>query len=320
MCGIAGIFEIDRKANYDRTGLARQLLLAIEARGKHATGCAYVQGHATIIEKADVPARDFVAGADYFTATPPYVPRALLLHARYATQGSPTNNQNNHPIYSKRTGLTLIHNGWLTNEPELLRRFHLKKDADVDSETVLRLIEHFVLNKNKRILTAIKLAMHELKGVFACALISERYPDTLWLWRSGYPLAYCHLPESDTLVFASTQPLLQAALKASGLDADEVVEFPADHAGVVTVTKGKFNIESTRLRHHKPAQKRKKKQKPIVNKHPLIGMPVHRVVHNDQLCYDKCTAPIDCFCRCHDQAPSPQSLLKYADNVLRRTH
>jgi glucosamine 6-phosphate synthetase-like amidotransferase/phosphosugar isomerase protein len=177
MCGIAGIFDVNQSKELNRSAIAAKLLCAIEARGKHAAGYAYHDQDTTIVCKADLPASEFVEAAPMFTDPFDRRPRTILLHARYATQGLPTNNYNNHPIYSKVTGLTLIHNGWLTNERALIAKYGLRKDGEVDSETVLRLIEHFVLNDKKRITTAIRLAMAELEGKFACALISEKHPD-----------------------------------------------------------------------------------------------------------------------------------------------
>jgi predicted glutamine amidotransferase len=315
MCGIAGIFETDRAFDYNRVELARQLLLSIETRGKHATGYAYIQDHATVLEKADVKASDFVQAANYFTDQSPYVPRTLLLHARYATQGSPTINENNHPIYSKRSGLTMIHNGWLTNEAQLLKRFRLKKDAEVDSETVLRLIEHFMLNKKKRIITAIKLAMRQLKGVFACALISERHPNTLWLWRSGYPLVYTQAP-NGAFIFASTEALLEDALKKARIKVAKIVNFPSDQAGIISISKGEAYVELVRLNKHRAPKKKKEKA--------TVSMPASRTFNcNSSFCGKDCDGNITdkskCLCVCHGLTkpkPAPATPSPLRDQIV----
>ncbi len=209
-------------------------------------------------------------------------PRAIILHTRYATEGTPNNNENNHPIYSKQTGLTLIHNGWLTNEREVLAKFKLRKDGEVDSETVLRLIEHFLLNGSRTINRAIKLAMRELKGVFACALISERYPNTLWLWRDNNPLHVVRDPFSGAFIFASTEELLRGALDRAGVYGGKISEFPNAVVARLMVVKGEIKTSFEKLkirkRPERPAKEKSKakKQTPIKNEHPLIGMPAHR--------------------------------------------
>jgi asparagine synthetase B (glutamine-hydrolysing) len=283
MCGIAGIFDVARSAEFDRVTLARELLLQIQRRGRHATGYAYVAQNATVIEKADLPAEAFVQLAPMFLDGLGDDPRAIILHTRYATQGNPRVNLNNHPIHSKQTGLTLIHNGWLTNERQILAKYHLRKDGEVDSETVLRLIEHFLLKGRRSINRAIKLAMKELKGVFACALISERYPNTLWLWRDNNPL---HVyTDTGALIFASTEDLLSAALREAGIAGGKIMEFPNAMICRLMIVKGEVRAAFERLKIRKrPTQPGKekakktktKKSKPLKNQHPLIGMPARQ--------------------------------------------
>ncbi len=55
MCGIAGILNVT-ESDLDRVELARELLLQIEKRGRHATGYAYIADDVTVFEKADMPA------------------------------------------------------------------------------------------------------------------------------------------------------------------------------------------------------------------------------------------------------------------------
>jgi glucosamine--fructose-6-phosphate aminotransferase (isomerizing) len=266
MCGIAGIFDVKRKANFERVGLARELLLAIERRGRHATGYAFIKtgDDSTEIVKADIPASEFVQVAPMFTDGLDGAPRAILLHTRYATQGKPSNNWNNHPIYSKHSGMTLIHNGWLTNEEEILEKYGLHKDGEVDSETILRLIEHFMFNERKRIITAIRLAMRELKGVFACALISEKYPDTMWLWRSGNPLNVYRDKKTEAFIFASTRELLSEAVEAAGLRDGKLSEFPEFKVACFKAIKGRLHASFGALRKRpRPVRPGAKKQSPI---------------------------------------------------------
>jgi len=237
--------------------------LAIERRGRHATGYAYIDDGATELVKADISARDFVKVAPMFTDEFTVRPRAILLHTRYATQGSPSINQNNHPIHSKVSGLTLIHNGWLTNEAKILSKYNLTKDAAVDSETVLRLIEFFIEKKKKRIITAIRLAMKELRGVFACALISAKYPDTVWLWRSGNPLHTYSCETTGAFVFASTFDLLYQAIDGADMTGGRYVEFADHKVAVLTVKQEKLKIEIGDLVARPRPERKKTTRKPI---------------------------------------------------------
>lgn len=308
MCGIAGILDVTR-SDFDRVGLARELLLQIERRGRHATGYAFVSDDSTVIEKADLPASEFVDVAPLFTDGISADPRAIILHTRYATQGSPRNNMNNHPIHSKISRLTLIHNGWLTNEDAVLKKFRLQKDGEVDSETVLRLIEHFLGSGRRSINRAIKLAMKELKGVFACALISEKYPNTLWLWRDNNPLHVVRDTDSGAFIFASTADLLRDALRLSGFDG-EIKEFPNATIARFVATDGgelkaKFENLKVRKRPDRPAKKT-----PTVKPHvEATGRsPVNPRECDSIACFlrrekkERCDGY--CGCKCH--APKPK--------------
>ena len=269
MCGIAGIFDVKQSKEFDRVTLASNLLRAIEVRGRHATGYAYHDDEgSTIIVKADITASDFVEAAPLFAEPFAVTPRTVLLHTRHATQGKASDNENNHPIYSKVTGLTLIHNGWLTNEKQILRKYRLKKDGEVDSETILRLIEHFLLTEKKRISTAIKLAMNELEGRFACALISEKYPDALWLWTRGNPLAGYRDDTTGAFIFASTPSLLTLALGQSNITPKKIGALADGRLICLKVKNGKMHGAFGKLKTYRRAR-----QKPIHNDLPLIGMP-----------------------------------------------
>ena len=153
-------------------------------------------------------------------------PRAIILHTRYATQGSPEQRQQSSDLQQADRN-DVDYNGWLTNEREVLAKFKLRKDGEVDSETVLRLIEHFLLNGSRSINRAIKLAMRELKGVFACALISETISEHVWLWRDNNPLCVVRDRESGAFIFASTEELLRNAIETTrAIYGGKINEFP----------------------------------------------------------------------------------------------
>ena len=69
----------------------------MEHRGTHATGSAYINPKTgkRVITKAPISASQFVpkVGANLCNGA-----STAILHTRYATQGSPTNAGNNHPI------------------------------------------------------------------------------------------------------------------------------------------------------------------------------------------------------------------------------
>jgi len=189
------------------------LLTGIQSRGRDAAGYAYVAANGnTNFAKSPVEARDFIKIPGHLLYEPPKeMPTNLLLHARYATQGEPKNNQNNHPLYSKVSGLCMIHNGWLMNDSEVKEQFSLKPDAEVDTEVYLRLIEKFYIEGDvKTIETAIKEATKCIFGAVACAMIQGGKPNMMWLWRDRGDLYVLHTEWG--YVFASTASILFNAI------------------------------------------------------------------------------------------------------------
>ena len=195
--------------------LARGLLFGIETRGRDATGYAYVSvkdGYVSLC-KAPVKATDFLELKGHLLTKPKInrMPRCMILHTRAATQGKPSNNLNNHPIYSKASGLCMIHNGWISNDDVLASELKLKRDAEVDSEIYLKLIEHQYLRElDKPMQVHVQAATSQVYGSLACAMIQGGHPDKLWVWRDSGSLA---IVQTDWgWAFASTHQALLGAL------------------------------------------------------------------------------------------------------------
>lgn len=139
MCGIAGFcLNPEQHTNAETaTDLASSLLLDIEHRGYHATGCAWVDSTERKFKllKKNIPAHKFIE-----TTGDKLVENATtaILHTRWATQGSPENNDNNHPI--TRGTLAVTHNGHISNDDELFKRLNVRRRAQVDSEAITALL------------------------------------------------------------------------------------------------------------------------------------------------------------------------------------
>jgi glucosamine--fructose-6-phosphate aminotransferase (isomerizing) len=108
-----------------------------ETRGSHAWGMAWIDGRGIMKSfKQTGPVTDSLAllrmAADA---------RVLIGHCRYATQGNPENNLNNHP--HPCDGGWIVHNGMIPNYDQLLRKHTLHPNSDCDSEVLGLLIEQF---------------------------------------------------------------------------------------------------------------------------------------------------------------------------------
>lgn len=241
MCGIAGYIVTNggtvRKRKLKL--LAQSLLLGISERGKEAAGYAYVHPQTGFVRiaKEGVSPIDFVKIPGHLLSTGDHqdMPRAMILHARFPTQGSVRNNENNHPLYSKGSGLCMVHNGWFTNEAEVAKAENIEQDGEVDSEVYLKLIERYA--QGCLMDTAIEKATQQLDGTSACAMIQAKKPNQLWLWRDNF--GSLSVAETEFgFVFASTPGILYAALFAS------LTAFDSTTLGNIPLDKGELLLLS----------------------------------------------------------------------------
>jgi len=200
MCGIAGFSRKGSGHTFPAGDLSLALALAIEARGPHATGYGWIdeasawpyfwkeQGRASKV-------------ADLCAVTRDPAVRTLIAHTRYATQGSPSVNANNHPVIAP--GIVLVHNGVVTNDDALFRTLGVERMAEVDSEVIAALLSYSGMDP--------WLALAELRGRAAVAWLDADSPDTLHLARTtDSPLHYAHT-RGGAFIFASTAKAINEA-------------------------------------------------------------------------------------------------------------
>lgn len=224
MCGIAG-FCLNPEEHLDAKALSQALLDQIVIRGEHATGAAWIwRGKEThkpeiAVSKAPVPAKQFGPYMDKM----PKTANRVILHTRWATQGTPMDNRNNHPIVSGR--IVGAHNGVLMNDRQIFANLELERQAEVDSEAAFALLDAAsggaAHNRPSDVLRS-------LKGRAALCWFDARDKRDLHLARvDGSPLAIGLTPKGS-MVFASTMPLLVKATdnaKVELLWAEELAEY-----------------------------------------------------------------------------------------------
>lgn len=200
MCGIAG-FCLNPKHNQNQTDLAAQMLLDIEHRGQDATGAAWINPITgkRVITKAAIDATRFInnevgkrACAGATTA---------ILHTRWATQGDPKINDNNHPI--SRGKIVLTHNGHISNDVALFKQLKVPRIGQVDSEAVAALIAFTN--------APIAEALARVQGTAALAWIEQGKGSTLHLARINSSPLWIAQTKSGSLVYGSTQQTIENA-------------------------------------------------------------------------------------------------------------
>lgn len=198
MCGIAGMHRRGDRQVPKLGRLTDALLLAIEYRGRDATGMLTMLPNGKVqVQRTVTPARRFVQKRKAIRNEV----RTVLLHTRFATVGDPDDVRNAHPQINGHCAA--VHNGTIYNHRELFDAFGMKRHAEVDSEVIPALLT-FAGWENAA--DAIDL----FDGGAAFAAVSDEHPDEVILARTeGYPLAVYATP--DFIVWASTREVIESA-------------------------------------------------------------------------------------------------------------
>ena len=233
MCGLAGTLLSERvRSNRELRAIGdlfTRLLVGSEHRGPYATGIALVNSSGDhYIDNAPVPASQFVRSRDYRLVLDRLDQNTTLLmgHTRWPTRGSHLYNRNNHPLVSgtsvvsgirdgieaKSPSLVCItHNGHITNYHALFRLLGLKREAEVDSEIILRLAER---NLTESGIDPIGLAddLALCRGRLSAVIVATSDPTRILLVKGNQPLEVrCHRKHA-IIAYASESKILDAAL------------------------------------------------------------------------------------------------------------
>lgn len=113
-----------------------------------------------------------------------------IAHTRWATHGEPC-QANAHPHFSSSQNLALIHNGIIENYATLKEKLQKKGflfTSSTDTEVLVQLIEYFRISHHLDLLTAVQLALHEVIGAYAIAVLDRNNPDEIIAARKSSPL------------------------------------------------------------------------------------------------------------------------------------
>ena len=208
MCAIFGV--LDYKGNLEsvqRLRLVKALGTAAEVRGIDATGIAFFQRNRLCIQKAAKPAHKMKYRI-------PSEVRYIMGHTRMTTQGSASQNQNNHPFSGKAggTSFTLAHNGMLHNDRELQSVRNLPKtDIETDSYVAVQLIEQ----QKELTFDSLREMAEAVEGSFVFTVLDQ---ECLYFVKGDNPLTIYHYPKLGLYLYASTEDILLTALSGLWLE------------------------------------------------------------------------------------------------------
>ena len=214
MCGIVGYLGDKHAYPILVKGLKR-----LEYRGYDSAGVAMLNGNGIEIFKKQGKV------VQMENIVPAESPKAKLGigHTRWATHGVP-NDVNSHPHYSQSKRIAIIHNGIIENytsiKEGLLKRgytFH----SDTDTEVLVNLIEDVLINEKVDLAEAVRIALNQVVGAYAIAVIEEGNYDQIVVAKKGSPLVI-GLGENEYYIASDATPFIEYTKQVVYLDEEEV--------------------------------------------------------------------------------------------------
>ena len=152
-----------------------------------------------------------------------------IAHTRWATHGEPS-KVNSHPHCSMDGRLALVHNGIIENYvvlKEKLQAHGYVFSSSTDTEVLVQLISYIQNKGNTDLFTAVQLALKEVVGAYAIAIIDKENPNTIVAARKSSPLVVGI--GSDGLYLASdATPIVEFTNKVIYPDDEEVIALNID--------------------------------------------------------------------------------------------
>jgi len=204
MCGIVGYV-----GDEDCAGLLVDGLRKLEYRGYDSAGVAVLgdRGLSVVRAKGKLSNLEKRLGES--------MPKGAtgIGHTRWATHGKPS-DENAHP--HKYGGVAVVHNGIIENHLELkeeLGKAGHKFSSETDTEIFAHLI-HLEMEKGLALPEAVRAALLNVKGTYALAVVSEKFPEMLVVSKNASPLVvglgqHCNFVASDVpAILAHTRDVI----------------------------------------------------------------------------------------------------------------
>lgn len=215
MCGIVGYI-----GHRDAYPVIIKGLHRLEYRGYDSAGIVLFDGTDLKLSKTKGKVSDLELCAQNDKNT---FGKVGMGHTRWATHGVP-NDVNSHPHFSNSGKLVIIHNGIIENyEPlkqELIKRGYTFQ-SDTDTEVLINLIEEVKKNEKCKLGKAVQIALNQVVGAYAIAVIDLEKPDEIVAARLGSPLAI-GIGEDEFFIASDATPFIEYTSNAIYLEDEEM--------------------------------------------------------------------------------------------------
>lgn len=182
MCGIVGYIGKQQAYPILIKGLRR-----LEYRGYDSAGVALIN------DKCDLNVYKTKGKVDNLTeycSDKDITGCVGIAHTRWATHGEPS-ARNAHPHYSQSHNLAIIHNGIIENYADIKAKLidkGVEFKSDTDTEVLVQLVEYIMEKKGITLLEAVQVALYQVIGAYAIAIVDKRDPSQIIAARKQSPL------------------------------------------------------------------------------------------------------------------------------------
>ena len=235
MCGIVGY--IGKKEAYP---ILVKGLKRLEYRGYDSAGVALISNNQQLnVYKT----KGKVSDLENFVTQKDISGNIGIAHTRWATHGEPC-SANAHPHYSSSENLALIHNGIIENYAVLKEKLQAKGytfKSSTDTEVLVQLIEYMKVTNHLDLLTAVQLALREVIGAYAIAVLEKDRPDEIIAARKSSPLVV-GIGEDEFFLASDATPIVEYTDKVVYLEDEEIAVI---HRGKELKVVNLNNVEMT---------------------------------------------------------------------------
>ncbi|MBB1151357.1 glutamine--fructose-6-phosphate transaminase (isomerizing) [Myroides sp. NP-2] len=214
MCGIVGYI-----GHRDAYPVIIKGLTRLEYRGYDSAGLAVFDGETINLCKTKGKVADLEA-----KATDAIKNGTIGIgHTRWATHGVP-NDVNSHPHFSNSGELVIIHNGIIENydslKQELIKRGYIFH-SETDTEVLINLIEDVQKTQKVKLGKAVQIALNQVIGAYAIAVMDIKKPNEIVAARLGSPLAI-GIGENEYFITSDASPFIEYTNNAIYLEDEEM--------------------------------------------------------------------------------------------------
>ena len=215
MCGIVGYIGQRKAYPILIKGLKR-----LEYRGYDSAGVALISDDRQLnVYKT----KGKVSDLETFVTQKDISGSIGIAHTRWATHGEPC-SVNAHPHYSSSERFALIHNGIIENYAALKDKLQAKGytfKSSTDTEVLIQLIEYIQVINRIDLLTAVQLALQEVIGAYAIAVLDRENPDEIIAARKSSPLVV-GIGQDEFFLASDATPIVEYTDKVVYLEDEEI--------------------------------------------------------------------------------------------------